>query len=155
MATPKIQVGRALAVIPSDYAQIPFPAPSASGVNSSVVASELVDATATFITDNVIIGDIVYNTVDGSAATVTKVISETVLQLNDDIFTATGKSYVVYTGTSNQGCVLYIGTAGALDVVTAGGDTVTFAAVLAGQFLPVQVLQVKASSSASNIVALW
>ena len=155
MATPKIQVGRALAVIPSDYAQIPFPAPSASGVNTSATGSILTDGAATFITDNVATGDIVYNTVDGSAATVVKVVSQTELELNDVIFLTPGKSYVVYAGGNNQGCVLYIGTAGALDVVTAGGDTVTFAAVLAGQFLPVQVVQVKASSSASNIVALW
>jgi heptaprenylglyceryl phosphate synthase len=142
-------------VIPSDYAQIPFPAVSASGVNTSVVASELVDSTAKFLTNNVVTGDIVYNTVDGTAATVVKVLSETAIQLNANIFTATGKSYKVYAGNNTNGCVLYVGTAGALDVVTVGGDTVTFAAVLAGQFIPVHVLQVKASSSASNIVALW
>ena len=115
----------------------------------------MVDSTATFITDNVKTGDIVYNTVDKTAATVVKVLSETVIELNDDIFLLTGKSYSVYAGGNNNGCVLYIGTAGALDVVTAGGDTVQFAAVLAGQFLPVQVVQVLDSSSATNIVALW
>ena len=155
MATPKIQVGRALAVIPSNYAEIPFPAPAASGVNSSAVANQLVDSAATFVTDGVQAGCVVYNTVDLTAATVIKVISETVVELNDDIFLATGKAYTVYQKGNNNGCVLYVGTAGALDVVTAGGDTVTFAAVLAGQFLPVQVIQVLDSSSASNIVALW
>lgn len=155
MATPKIQVARALEVIPSNFAEIPFPAVSASGVNDSVVANQLVDSTATFITDNVQTGDIVYNTVDKTAATVVRVLSETVIELNDDIFLLTGKSYSVYAGGNNNGCVLYIGTAGALDVVTAGGDTVQFAAVLAGQFLPVQVIKVLDSSSATNIVALW
>jgi len=155
MAYQKLQVGRALAVIPSDYAEVPFPAVSASGVNDTVAAGTLTDTAATFITNNVITGDIVYNTVDGSAATVVKVVSQTVLELNDDIFLATGKSYKVFAGGNNNGCILYIGTAGALDVVTVGGDTVNFAAVLAGQFLPVQVLRVLTSSSATNIVALW
>lgn len=155
MATQKIQVSRALEVIPSNYAQIPFPAVTTSGVNDSVVANQLVDSAATFITDNVMTGDIVYNTVDKTAATVVKVLSETVIELNDDIFLLIGKSYTIYAGNGNSGCVLYVGTAGALDVVTAGGDTVQFAAVLAGQFLPVQVVQVLDSSSATNIVALW
>jgi hypothetical protein len=53
-------------------------------------------------------------------------------------------------------CVLYIGGAGNLRVLTAGGDDVTFNGVLAGSFLPVQVNRVFASgTSATNIVALW
>jgi hypothetical protein len=53
-------------------------------------------------------------------------------------------------------CVLYIGGAGNLRVLTAGEDDVTFTGVLAGSFLPVQVKRVFASgTSATNIVALW
>ena len=56
----------------------------------------------------------------------------------------------------NRGCVLYVGTGGALVVKTAGGDTVTFANVPDGTFLPVQVLQVLATGTdASDILALW
>ena len=55
----------------------------------------------------------------------------------------------------NNGCVLYIGTGGNLDVETAGGDLITFTNVGSGQFLPVQVLKVFATSTASDIVALW
>ena len=53
-------------------------------------------------------------------------------------------------------CVLYIGGAGNLRVLTAGGDDITFNGVLAGSFLPVQVTRVFVTgTSATNIVALW
>jgi hypothetical protein len=53
-------------------------------------------------------------------------------------------------------CVLYIGGAGNIRVLTAGEDDVTFNGVLAGSFLPVQVKRVFASgTTATNIVALW
>lgn len=59
-------------------------------------------------------------------------------------------------GTSNNGCVLYIGGAGNLKVDTIGGDTVTFNSVLAGSFIPVQVTRVYATgTTATSIVALW
>jgi hypothetical protein len=57
--------------------------------------------------------------------------------------------------TNNDGCVLYVGGAGTLNVQTVGGDDVSFVGVLAGTFIPVNVLKVYASSTASNIVALW
>jgi hypothetical protein len=59
-------------------------------------------------------------------------------------------------GTGNNGCVLYVGGAGNLKVTTVGGDEVTFSSVLAGSFIPVQVVKVWASgTSATNIIALW
>lgn len=59
-------------------------------------------------------------------------------------------------GTSNNGCVLYVGGAGDLTVDTIGGDTVTFVAVPAGSFIPVQVTRVYAAgTTATSIVALW
>jgi hypothetical protein len=52
--------------------------------------------------------------------------------------------------------VLYIGTGGNLRVLTATGDDVTFANVLGGTFLPVQVVRVFATgTSATDILALW
>jgi hypothetical protein len=60
------------------------------------------------------------------------------------------------TGGSNNGCVLYVGGAGNLKVLTIGGDEVTFTAVPVGTFVPVQVLRVFATgTTATNIVALW
>lgn len=49
---------------------------------------------------------------------------------------------------------LYIGTAGALTVITSGGDTVAFGNVGVG-LLPLRVSRVKSSgTTAANIVAL-
>lgn len=59
-------------------------------------------------------------------------------------------------GSGNRGCVLYIGGAGNIRVLTAGEDDVTFTNVQAGQFIPVQVIRVFATgTSATNILALW
>ena len=47
-------------------------------------------------------------------------------------------------------------TTGDVEVVTAAGDNVTFVGVAGGTFLPVQVLQVVATSTtATNILACW
>jgi len=60
------------------------------------------------------------------------------------------------SGGSNNGCVLYVGTAGNLRVLTVGGDDVTFVGINTGAFIPVQVLRVFATgTTAGNIVALW
>lgn len=59
-------------------------------------------------------------------------------------------------GKGNNGCVLYIGGDGDIKVTTAGGDTVIFAGLTAGSFVPVQVLRVWATdTNATDIVALW
>lgn len=161
MGVQKLQANRALRIIPSNNAQIPFPAVAASGTNTSAVVNELVDTAATFITNNVKTGDIVYNTTDGSAATVVSVTSETVLVLNADIFLAAAKAYVVYqaspqTTIGNTGCWLYVGGLGNVNVVTIGNDTVLFNAVPAGSFLPVQVKQVLSTGTTATLInALW
>ncbi len=60
------------------------------------------------------------------------------------------------TGGENNGCVLYIGTAGNARVLTVGGDDVTFNGLNTGAFVPVQVMRVYATgTTASNILALW
>lgn len=59
-------------------------------------------------------------------------------------------------GTPNRGCVLYVGTKGNLEVLTVGGDKVTFTNIQDGSFLPVQVVRVyDTGTTASNIIALW
>jgi hypothetical protein len=59
-------------------------------------------------------------------------------------------------GTGNNGCVLYVGVGGDVKVTTAGGDTVVFVGLLAGMFVPVQVLKVWVTdTTATDIVALW
>jgi hypothetical protein len=161
MSVFKSQFSRALEVIKSDNANIPYPAVSSSGTNTSVTVDSLVDSAATFVTNNVATGDIVYNTTDGTAATVVSVTSQTTLVLNADIFTATDKAFVVYTASPqtsnvNPGCNLYIGGAGNVKVTTIGGDIVTFTAVPVGSVLPVQVIKLHGTGTTATLVdALW
>jgi hypothetical protein len=57
---------------------------------------------------------------------------------------------------NNTPSVLYIGGAGNLRVLTEGGDDVVFSGVLAGSYLPIQVLKVfSTNTTATNIVAIW
>tara|TARA_R110000868_G_scaffold229989_1_gene483112 strand:- start:557 stop:1048 length:492 start_codon:yes stop_codon:yes gene_type:complete len=163
MSVFKTTFSRALPVIRTDSANIPFPAPNSTGTNTSVSGFLLIDSAATFITDGVKTGDIVYNTTDTLAATVVSVISETELILNAGIFLFTDKVYTIYQASSqttigNAGCYLYVGVAGNIKVTTIGQDILLFTGVQAGTVLPVQVTKVWAVSggtSANQIVALW
>jgi hypothetical protein len=163
MSVFKTTFSRALTVIPTDNANVPYPALISSGTNTSAVANQLVNTTGNFINLNVKTGDIVYNTTDGSAATVVSVTSATVIVLNADIFAASGKVYTIYqaspqTSNENPGCFLYVGGAGNVRVTTIGQDIVTFTAVPVGTVLPVQVVKVHSSGSgttATLINALW
>lgn len=50
----------------------------------------------------------------------------------------------------------YIGGAGDMSVITPGGNTVTFAGLLAGTILPVGGTHVRSTgTTATNIVAIW
>jgi hypothetical protein len=152
---------RALRAHPSDNANIAYPAIVASGRNTSVTAFKLIDSGATFLTNNVRVGDVIHNDTSGTAATVFSVDSETQLTLNADIFTATLQNYVVYamspqSGLGNPGCYLYIGGAGNVSVVTLGGDTITFAGVPAGTTLPIQVVKLRSTGTTATLVnAMW
>lgn len=156
MATETLQVGRAIKVLPSDNAQIPFPNARVTGTNTSTSSGKLINSSATFLTSKVEIGDIVYNTTDGTAATVTDIDSETSLSLNANIFSATSKAYKVYPGEVNRGCLLYTGVAGDVAIITSGGDSVTIVGALAGEYHPVHVLKVLSTgTSATDILAFW
>lgn len=156
----KTTFSRALPVIKSDNANIPYPNAIESGTNTSTAASQLIDSTATFVTFNVKVGDIVYNTTDSTAATVVSVTNETTLVLNANIFAATAKAYTIYqaspqTGMGNPGCYLYVGGTGTLVVTTIGNDVLTFSGVPAGTVLPVQVIKLASASTATLVNALW
>jgi hypothetical protein len=86
-----------------------------------------------------------------------RVVNNTTIVLNADIFLAVGNAYIIYSqNTKNEGCVLYIGTSGNIRVLTHGGDDVIFTNVLGGTFLPVQILKVfSTGTAASGIIALW
>ncbi len=62
-------------------------------------------------------------------------------------------------GTGEWPCVLYVGTntsGTTLTVRTAGGDDVTFTGIVAGSFIPVQVIRVfDTGTDVDDIIALW
>ena len=156
MAYQKLQTSVGLNIVSTDNADIPSVGIVAAGTNSTTVANELEDVTATFETDNVQVGDIVYNNVTLQVATVVQVIDETRLLLNANIFLSTGESYTVYVSSDNNAAVLFIGVGGTLRVITAGGQDITFNAILGGTFLPVQVIKVfQTGTTATNLIALW
>ena len=152
----KLQVGTAINIVPSNDANIPFPNVITESANTGVGYLTLRCENVDFIALNVQVGDIVYNNVQGTAATVDQVIDEHTLLLNGDIFPNLGEGFTIYANNGKEGCVLYVGTGGDLHVVTVSGQDVTFVGILGGSFLPVQVLKVYDKyTTASNIVALW
>ena len=160
MSVFKSQFSRALEVIKSNDANVPFPAIVKSGTNTSLVTNQLVDSAGDFINAGVKTGDIVYNHTGGFAATVVSVTSATVIVLNADIFGATASEYTIYqaspqTTIGNQGCNIYAGSNGGLKVTTMGNDIVTFPYIPIGTILPVQVIKVHDESTVSSILALW
>ena len=158
MSVFKTTFSRALNVFASSDANIPYPYVVTSGATTDAAGLRLDDDAATFITDNVKEGDIVYNITNGTAATVARVSSEVRLGLNAEIFTAIGQEYVIYqaspqTGLGNQGCYIYIGDADTnYTVVTIGGDQIIFIAPIRGTVLPVQIIKLISGGSA---IALW
>jgi hypothetical protein len=160
MAYQKLQPERAIQVIP--HSSIPIPDPAlevtsgeADTYTGPAITNPFQDDNATFITSDVKVGDIVFNTTDKTITQVRSVESETVLTLDDAIM-ASGETYTIYRYTDKSACVLYVGGAGNVGVTTIGGDNVTFYGVPAGTFLPVQVTNVGPTGvvTATDIVAL-
>tara|TARA_R100000278_G_scaffold121483_1_gene105560 strand:+ start:1084 stop:1566 length:483 start_codon:yes stop_codon:yes gene_type:complete len=160
MAYQKLQAYRALKVLPSNTVDIPNPAMLAiSSTTTGTSAGKLVDSTQNFTTKGIKEGDIVYNTSAGTSMEVTAVDSATQLSVSGTVASAANYEIYASVDTPNNGCVLYVGTAGDLLVTTAGGDTVEFIGVLAGSFIPVQVTRVfrtgQTGTAATQILALW
>ncbi len=154
MAYQKLQARRALAVITSDTIDIPNPAATAAtGTAAAPTGAQLVGTGTNFLT-TVKVGDIIY--AGTIVATVDAVVSDTVLTTSTAITAAL--TYTIYSQTDNpsNGCVLFAGGAGDINLITVDDDTVLFKGIVAGQFLPVQVKRVKATNTtATDIVALW
>lgn len=149
---------RASRVFPSNTVDIPPPFLALSSENTGFGASLLIDTAVNFIDRGIKVGDTVM-VVNGPSVDYALVTGVNVnsLNLSANIVTTTGNDYSIYQG-KNPGCYLYIGTGGAatvLDVITLGGDTVTFNGLPTGTFLPVQVTRVLTTSTATNILALW
>ena len=154
MAYQKLQARRALAVITDNNIDIPNPAATAAtGTAAAPTGAQLVGTGTNFLT-TVKVGDIIY--AGTIVATVEAVVSDTVLTTSTAITAAL--TYTIYSQTDNpsNGCVLFAGVAGDIELITVDGDTVLFKGIVAGQFLPVQVKRVKAANTtATDIVAPW
>jgi hypothetical protein len=156
MAYQKLQVGRAIPVLPNSTYN--FPNPSLRKINSTILggtSTQIVDSAVDFIALNIQIGDLVWE-IDGASYTVvTEIVDANTLNVADSVI-GTGDTYSIYAYNQFESAVLYVGTGGNVEVQTVGGDTVIFSNVNSGQFLPVQVLRVTAGgTSANDIIALW
>lgn len=165
MAQDILQGRLAVDAYPSDYANIPFPQICVQGKSDSISPNELIATDNDFEASRVKEGDIVYNVTEGKSATVLEVVDKNTLKLNDDIFQLVGgtEDYIVYSASpmdnlqdANNGCVLYVGKTGDLNVVPLGQNIpILFKNVPVG-FFPVQVIAVLAKSTvADDIIALW
>ena len=152
----KLNTSRAWEVSPSDDAPIPQ-IMVVDGLQTVVSISGntiTVDPAIDLVTLGFVRGMIIVNP-GGDSAIITSVGgNELTLNIPATAFPATSK-FNAYGG-NNNGCLLYVGGAGNLEVKTAGGDKVSFSNVAEGFVLPVNVIQVFATgTTATNIVALW
>jgi len=167
MAYQKLQVSRALEVIPDDSINIPSPSSkvtsgAATTTETSPNLNRLTNSGGIFESKGVAVGDVVYvlhASGTNQITTVASVDSETQLTLSDDVSFVDGDSYKIFRAGENDGCILYIGTSpigGVLRVLTAGGDDITLTGVISGSYTPVQVVKVfDSDTNVSDIVALW
>ena len=152
MAYQKLQTYQAIQVIPDNNIVIPAPNEVASGSTTGTGTGLLIDGSAKFLT-TASVGDVVYNTSDNTITTVLAVDSDIQLQVGTTF--AAVKNYNIYSQGLNEGCILYVGGTGDVVVETVAGNEVTFTGVQGGTFMPVQVLKVKTTGTATNIIAMW
>lgn len=69
------------------------------GSNTSAVAFQLVDLTASFLSNGISPGDIVVNIVTNQTTTVQAVVTNTTIDLNEDIFLSSGEDYRIYSAS--------------------------------------------------------
>ena len=155
MAYQKLQTNQAIQVIPDNNITIPAPNEVASGATTGAATLKLIDSAANFST-TAAVGDVIYSgsgSVRDAIATVTAVDSNT--QLSVSVAVASGKNYNIYSKDLNEGCILYVGGQGDVVVETVAGNEATFIGIQTGTFMPVQVLKVKTTTTATNIIAMW
>jgi hypothetical protein len=71
-----------------------------TGTNTAVVSGQLVDSTASFTTNNLSAGDVVTNLTTNLVSTVVSVLSNTVIQLDSNIFLAAGNAYSIFSSAT-------------------------------------------------------
>lgn len=181
MAYQKLQVSDGLDVIPSNTVPIPDPTTTivldATTTGATVGdgnfataaggTTTLTDATAgiKFTEAGIKAGAIVYNTTAGKAYIVKSVDSDSQLTLIPEDAGGASDTYSIYSDAT-VGCILYVGTAGNLNVNMAARNgnmasspanlRLTFKNLPNASFMPTQVVKVNVSgTTASDIIALW
>ena len=161
MAYQRLQVGRALGVIPNDDVSIPnVAAVTTTGTSTTPAGQNSIKDTTVgvdFVAKGVKVGDIVLTSA-GSRKVTSVSANELILNIEGTTSVPPNTAYTIYSQVDNpsNGCTLYVGLAGNLTVETVGGDVVQFTGVPTGSFIPVHVLKVMSTGTdAQNIVALW
>lgn len=156
MSVFKNTFSRALQVIPSNDCDIPFPNLIVEGLILVTNDDQFTEAGIVDFTQyNIKQGDIVYFTDSQIAASVISVDSDKKITVNINISSVSG-NFVIYqassqTGLGNPGCYLYVPSEQAINVVTIGGDFVTFSNIKG--FLPVQIIRL--TGATNGCIALW
>ena len=153
---------KAIEVIPSDTINIPQPG-SVVGGSSSTNGITLTDASATFKTDFISGGDVVYAGTE--IHEILSVDDGQTITLKTAVVAAAPYPYKIYKGNSSRiipqggqdGYSLFVGTAGDVAVLPAGTgqDEVVLKNVANNSYVPLQVQRVLDSqTTAADILAL-
>jgi len=160
MAYQKLQTSAALDVIPSNTVPIPDRATKVlDGTADFSVAGTLTDVGTTFLSAGIQKNAIVYNVTDQKAYFVLDVTDDLNLSITSIAGGSAAAKYYIYNAPTN-GCVLYVGTGGDVAVEfsepsdSPSGELI-FKNVPNAAFLPVQVVRVDDTTTATDIIALW
>tara|TARA_R100000353_G_scaffold111058_2_gene79693 strand:- start:23415 stop:23921 length:507 start_codon:yes stop_codon:yes gene_type:complete len=96
----------------------------ANGTTTSGTANKLTDSSATFVTDNVQVGDIVHNSTDNTYTTVTAVDSQTVLSVGTTV--PTSKAYFIHSDTLSNNQLVSCGNIGLIEQASTSTVTITY-----------------------------
>ena len=135
--------------------------PIVNKVNSITLKTLIVQTEpgTAFLTAGIQTNAIVYNTTAQIAYYITDVTDDLNIALSPATTGGAADAYVIYNAAT-IGCILYVGTAGNATVLMAdqnglGGSEITFTNLPNASFLPTQVIRVAATTTASDIIALW
>ena len=71
-----------------------------TGTNTTITSGQLVDSTASFLSNGLSAGDVVTNLTTGLVSTVVTVLSNTAIQLDSNIFLAAGNAYSIFSSAT-------------------------------------------------------
>jgi len=120
---------------------LPRPGVKAFGSVSRSIGSRITVPGANFISNGVVVGDILsYPTAYGSAM-VTEVISETEIGISVGSFVSPDTDVFIYAPVGGEGCNVFVayGTPNSVAIKTIGGDTVNLYNVQGQSFIPIMI----------------